>query len=385
MEFNRYLVEEKAYSLQVAQQKAGHYKGELPLINLTIGDPKGSPYEPVKDALSHDVSTMTCSQYPVAAGNVRYLRSVATWATSYYGVTMDPSSEIVSCNGTKEAIFSIPLLFDWTSGKRLFIPSLSYPVYKSSAGIFNIPVKELPLSETTGFLPDLDSITDEEWKSCGLFWINSPHNPTTAIASKAYLKELLNKAEQYDFLICSDECYNELYYAEKPASFLEFQDSKHWLVFSSLSKRSHMTGFRMGAILSKHKDLIGYLKKMRSPMGVGTPTFIQNASALAWEDNEHARHNALYYGAIRDRLKPILEQKGFSIFGADAGFYLWMKHRTITSSDALVDLFLSVGILVTSGTAFGRDGEGYIRMVYCDTDIVMKDVERRLHMLEVAL
>ena len=384
MKFNRYLVEEKAYSLQLAQQKASSYKGERPLINLTIGDPKGSLYEPVKNSVVKEISAMTFSQYPVPAGNARYLTAVAEWATLYYGVDMDPSSEIVSCNGTKEAIFSIPLLLDWNSGKKLFIPSLSYPVYKSSAGLFNIPIQELSLSEETNFLPDLESITDDEWKTCGLFWINSPHNPTTAIASRDYLEALLKKAEQYDFLVCSDECYNELYYAEKPTSFLEFQNSKHWIVFSSLSKRSHMTGFRMGAILSKNKDLITYLKKMRSPMGVGSPTFIQNAASLAWSDIKHPKENAAYYLTIRNTFKPLLESKGFCVFGADAGFYLWMKHKTISCSDKLVDLFLSSGILVTAGTAFGKDGEGYVRMVYCDTEVTMNEVVERLELLEIS-
>src|SRR6185436_13168230 len=101
------------------------------------------------------------------------------------------------------------------------------------------------------------------WAECGLFWLNSPHNPTSAVASRPYLEKLLSLAEKHDFMVCSDECYSELYYDERPASCLEFPDSGRWIVFASLSKRSHMTGYRCGAILSRNEEVTRLMSKMR--------------------------------------------------------------------------------------------------------------------------
>ena len=135
-----------------------------------------------------------------------------------------------------------------------------------------------------------------------LFWINSPHNPTTAIASLDYLKRLVKLAEQYDFIVCSDECYNDLYSNQVPASILDV-DSENWVCFRSLSKRSHMTGYRSGAIMSNNKTLMAHLKKMRSPMGVGSPSFVQSAATWAWGDESHVANHRDHYNQKRLKLK----------------------------------------------------------------------------------
>lgn len=385
MEYNPYLIEQEEYALQALQKKALDLKAsEKPLINLTVGDPLDDTFEPIKEKIISEISQMSYSQYPSPYGSKEYLEAVANWAKRNYTLELDPQKEILSCNGTKEAIFMIPLLLDFKkSTKKIFIPSLSYPVYEASAGLLGIQTKTLKLTKESDFLPDLDILTDEEWKSCGLFWINSPHNPTTATASHAYLEKLLQKAETYNFLVCSDECYTDLYYKSQPASCLHFKENKHWLVFRSLSKRSHMTGFRVGALISKNIELMGYLKKMRSSMGVGTPTFIQKAAISAWNDMKHPQENASLYKEKKELLQPILEKKGFEIFKAESTFYFWMSHKKGYSSKELSDHFLKSGILITPGTVFGKDGEGYIRMVYCVTKESILEVKRRIEEMEL--
>jgi LL-diaminopimelate aminotransferase len=382
MQYNSYLTEEQEYALLGAQKRAETLKQSgVDVINLTVGDPKESTFEPLKDLLITQIQNITHSQYPKAAGDPEYLAAVSQWAKTTYGQEIDPETEILSCNGSKEAIFTIPIALKWTN-KKVFIPSLSYPVYAMSAGLLDIDIEYLPLSRETGFLPDLDAVPDEKWKECGIFWINSPHNPTTAIASHEYFEKLLGLAEKHDFLVCSDECYNALYYKERPASCMQFPDSKQWLVFRSLSKRSHMTGFRVGAMISKNRELMSYLRKMRASMGVGTPTFIQKAAITAWTDVVHPKENAENYKRKRDMILPVLKEKGFDVFGAEAGFYLWFRHPNIETSDALCDLFASQGIVITPGTAFGDDGEGYARMVYCDTEAIIEETVRRVRKLE---
>jgi LL-diaminopimelate aminotransferase len=382
MKFNQYLTSTPDYSLGTIQKKAADLKAAgHDIINLTVGDPKGNTFEPLKEIIVSEIKKLRHSQYPKAAGDPEYLDAVSKWAKNNYNIELNPNNEILSCNGSKEAIFTIPIAFDWLDGKKIFIPALAYPVYEMSAGLMNIPVVHLPIKKENNFLPDLDSISDEEWKICGLFWINFPHNPTTTTAPKPYFKKLLDLAKKHDFIVCSDECYNALYYAERPVSCLDFPKSDRWLAFRSLSKRSHMTGFRIGAMMSKNVTLIKNLKKMRSAMGVGTPTFIQKAAITAWDDSHHADENARMYKVKRDKLMPVLKEKGFKIFGAQAGFYFWFSHPKLTTSDDICNYLLEADLVVTPGTAFGDGGDGYARMVYCDTNDIIDEVINRLQKL----
>ena len=192
-------------------------------------------------------------------------------------------------------------------------------------------------------------------------------NPTTTVASQSYLESLVELAEKHQFIVCADECYNDLYSTDKPASVLSI-DSKHWVCFRSLSKRSHMTGYRSGAILSKNEQLIQHLKKLRSPMGVGTPTFIQSAAQWAWSDAAHVEQHRLLYNNKRRRVKQALVAAELSVYGGDAGFYMWVKSANHDTSESLSDWFLDRGILVTPGTVFGSDGNPYVRLVFCLSD-----------------
>lgn len=385
MHFNPYLLESKTYFVSALQARLKELQAQgKEVISLIMGDPLEPTYPPVREAVIRALENYRVAQYPKTEGDISFRQAVADWAKRYYGADLDPETQIISCNGSKEAIFHLPLLFDWSQGKELWIPSLSYPVYASAAGIQNVPLRFLPLNAENGFLPDLDSFSPEDWQRCQAFWINSPHNPTTTIASKAYLERLLELAKQYDFLVCSDECYNELYYTDEPPASCIQLPSDHCLIFRSLSKRSHMTGYRMGALISYNPEYIRLLNKMRAPMGVGTPDFIQAGGIAALADDQHPRDFAERYRSKRDRLKAELEAKGFKVFGAQAGFYLWFSHPQLPTSEALLEAFIEAGLLITPGTAFGDDGEGYVRLTYCITNEVCDQVAERIRQLKVS-
>lgn len=379
IEFNPKLLSQKEYPFSLLQKTIQRLKEEgRDILDLTVGDPKDKTPEQLKLNLIKEIQNMSHSQYPASAGDPDYLIAISNWAKRTYNSDLDPTKHILSCNGSKEAIYKIPMMLNWAAGKHIFIPSLSYPVYEESAHMFNIPVTHLPLKKENNFLPDLKAISESTWKTCGIFWINSPHNPTTAVASKAYFKNLLDLAKHYGFLVCSDECYNDIFYTTPPTSCLEFNDSEHWIIFRSLSKRSQMTGLRVGAMISKNEALIQHLKKSRAAMGVGTPTFIQKAAIAAWNDDKSLKDNQDRYLKKRNNLLPILKEKGFEVFGAESAFYLWISHKKLPSSKALYDYFLSHDIAIAPGTTFGNDGEGYARMVYCETSEILEKVKEKI-------
>ena len=374
MKINEQILSTEAYKIGTLQSTYQSLLSEgIDIINCTIGDPKDETPFKIREALLNSISNRTNSQYPSYTGTLELKKAITNSLNTDYKIKLDPDTMVISCNGTKEAIYSIPQLFDWSNNETILIPSLSYPVYQMAANYQKIPYEYLPLSEETKFLPELSKISEETLQNTQLFWINSPHNPTTTIAPKEYLEQLIELAEKYQFIICSDECYNDLYYEDQPTSILSF-DSEHWICFRSLSKRSHMTGYRSGAVISRNNDIITNLKKMRSPMGVGTPSFIQDAAICAWNDTQHVIEHQNIYKKKRDKLIHALNQNDINVFGATAGFYLWASSKDHSSSESLANWFLQKNILVTPGTVFGPDGNPYVRMVYCQTDDIIDKI-----------
>ncbi len=377
--FNKSILNQSTYKITTLQDKAKTLiSNGIDIINATIGDPKDDTPKEIIDSLVNSIESQTYSQYPPYIGSDELRAAIVSWANEEYKVKFDKDKNIVSCNGTKEAIFSLPFVFDWSKDNIILIPSLSYPVYKMSADYLDIPYQLLPLSESNQFLPNIDEISKKTLQKTQLVWLNSPHNPTTTIASKAYLEKWVGLAEKHNFIICSDECYNDLYSDVKPSSILEI-DSNHWVCFRSLSKRSHMTGYRSGTIISKNEDLINILKKTRAPMGVGTPSFIQSSARWAWLNNKHVEDHRKHYNQKRKKIKNALLNAGCDIFGGDAGFYMWVKSNQYNSSEAFAEWFLKKGILVTPGTVFGDDGNPYVRLVFCLKD---KELDKMIKRIE---
>ncbi|MEK9726480.1 MAG: aminotransferase class I/II-fold pyridoxal phosphate-dependent enzyme [Candidatus Margulisiibacteriota bacterium] len=378
IEYNPSILNKKTYQMATLQDKADSLRNRgVDIINATIGDPKDDTPNGIQTALIKSIESHTFSQYPAYIGKLELRQAIQAWATKKYGILLNENTQICACNGTKEAIFSLPLIFDWANEKQILFPSLSYPIYKLSAEYFNIPFTEINVNETNNFVPSLMDVSTTILEKTQLVWLNSPHNPTSAVFSKTILAEYVRLAEKYNFIICSDECYNDLYETNAPASILEF-DSEHWICFRSLSKRSHMTGYRSGAILSKNKGLMTQLKKARAPMGIGTPSFIQDAATWSWQDEDHVKLHREHYNQKRRRLKNVLNSVGFNVFGGEAGFYMWVKSNQHQTSESLAEWFLDRNILVTPGTIFGNDGNPYVRIVFCLKDSVLTQMINRI-------
>ena len=139
-----------------------------------------------------------------------------------------------------------------------------------------------------------------------------------------------------------------------------------------------MTGYRCGAIMSLNEEIIAAIIRMRAPMGQGSPTFIQAGAIQAWKDDQHPKDFTVGYRKKKKMLQNALEEKGFKVFGGGASFYLWFSHPEIKESTKILDLFIEQGIVITPGTAFGPDGEGYVRMVFCVTEEVCRKTAERI-------
>ncbi len=315
----------------------------------------GDPKEPVDEKIVKSIkdSITEISQYPSVIGRKDLRESIANWVKKRFEVELDPDGEIIPSNGSKEAIFHLPLTFintDEPEKSRVIFGTPAYPVYERGtlyAGGKPYPVK---LREEDKFLLRLDKVEKSILEETKIVWINYPHNPTGATADISYLKEIYSITQEFDIILCSDECYTEIYFDFKPPSALQV-GYKNLLIFHSLSKRSGLTGYRTGFIAGD-KTLIDQLKKSRSSFGVATPDFIQAAAKTAWSDENHVEKRREVFRKKRDLFIKFFNKVGLEYLHPEATFYFWIKTPKGLTTEEYVKQLLKYGIVVSPGVNF---------------------------------
>ena len=351
------------------------------LIDFGKGDPREETDPLIRRALVESIEPL--SSYPLAEGLPELREAVAGWCRRRFRVEVDPETEVIPTYGSKEAIFHLAqVLLDRDSDKALVLSTEpGYPVYDRGALFAGADVERLPLFEENGFLPDLDGIDEETWSRTAILWINYPNNPTGSVASLEFLERLAALAAEHDFLLAADEAYTELWFDEPPHSALEATDRSHVAVFQTLSKRSSMTGYRSGFVAGS-PELIAALRQYRPTVGTAPQEFVQRASVVAWNDEEHVERTREIYGRKRDVLLPALARKGIRVAGSEATMYLWLEVPAEANSEELAARLLEHGLIVSPGTFFGPSGEGYWRLALVPTEA---ECERAAEILERVL
>jgi N-succinyldiaminopimelate aminotransferase len=334
------------------------------LIDFGKGDPR-EPTDPmIRNALTDSLGEI--STYPLAEGLPELREAVAGWCQRRFGVDLDPATEIVPTYGSKEAIFLLAqVVVDRDGDKPLVVTTQpGYPVPDRGATFAGAQVEKLPLEEAKGFLPDLDSVPEQTWERAAIVWLNYPNNPTGAVAPLEFLRRAAELSREHDFLLACDEAYSELWFDSPPHSALEVREHGNVVVFNTLSKRSSMTGYRSGFVAAD-ADLIAALKQYRPSVGTAPQEFVQRASVVAWNDEDHVERTRAAYRRKRDALLPTLESKGLRIAGGrSATMFLWLE----APSDDIAERLLEHGIIVSPGTFFGPAGAGYFRLALVPTE-----------------
>jgi succinyldiaminopimelate transaminase len=354
----------KPYPMAELQRR----KAELVASGKTVYDfGTGDPIEPtpafIPDALRQAVPAI--SQYPSVAGTPALRTAAANYLKRRFGVTLDPVKQVLPAAGSKEAIFHLPLaVIDPATAKDTVVYGTpGYPVYQ--AGTLFAGAREHPvvLTRTHGYRLDLTTLPVEVLKRTAIVWLNYPHNPTGACVDLAYYRAQAAACAEHGILLASDECYQDLWFDESatpPPSLLEVATTGV-LVFHSCSKRSGMTGYRSGFIAGD-VALISAYRGWRAAMGVGSPAFIEQAAAAAWNDDAHAVERRRIFAAKYRLLAEGLSGKGIEILPSEAGLYLWAKVPGGGDADAYAGRCLDAGLVISPGGFFGDGGAGWFRL-----------------------
>jgi LL-diaminopimelate aminotransferase len=333
------------------------------IVNFGVGDPDLPTPSHIIERICQAAREPVNHRYPETGGLVELREAIADWYTGRFGVQLDPAKETLPLIGSKEGIGHVALCFV-EPGDLTLVPDPGYPPFSLGTILAGGEPYSMPLREGNDFLPDFGTIPDEVADKAKLMWLNYPNNPTGATAGLDFFEKAVHFAQQHHLAICHDAPYTEVAFdGYKPPSFMQIPEAKKVGVeFHSLSKTYHMTGWRIGMVVG-NADIVNALFKVKSNLDSGIPQAIQYAAVEALRGSqEHIGERNAVFQRRRDKLAKVLSETGLNARIPKATFYIWAKiPQGYTSMDFTKELLDEVGIAVTPGTGYGKEGEGYIR------------------------
>jgi len=334
------------------------------VISFAIGDPDFPTPQHVIDELCRAAAEPENHRYPESAGMPELHQAIAGWYETRFGVQLDPATEVLPLIGSKEGIAHIALCFI-DPGDVALVPDPGYPVYSVGTQLAGGRPYYLNLKPGNGWLPGFDGITPDVLEKARLLWLNYPNNPTGAVAGLDFYERTVAFAGEHDILVCHDGPYSEVAYDDyQPVSILQAEGAKDVAVeFHSFSKTYNMTGWRIGMAVG-NAEAIAALRTLKSNLDSGIPPAIQLMAieALKGPQNAIGEHNAAYQRR-RDLICEVLEKIGLEVTPPKAGLYVWARVPDgYNAADFATDLLDQINVVVTPGTGYGRNGEGYVRL-----------------------
>jgi len=361
---------------KIEEKKA---KGEE-VFSLAVGDPDIATPPNIVRRLCQAAQDPVNHRYPDTAGLPQLRQAIAEWYKKRFDVSLDADKEVLPLIGAKEGIAHIALCFI-DPGDIALVPDPAYPPYSMGTILAGGRPYYMPLTEGNNFLPDLSAIPDRVLKQAKLLWINYPNNPTSAVADIGFFNKVVKFANQHNLAVCHDGPYTEVAYdGYRPVSFMRADGAKEVGVeFHSLSKSYNMTGWRIGMVVG-NATMVDALKRVKSNLDSGIPQAIQYAAieALTGPQTCIQRHNTSYQRR-RDIVVDKLNSMGLKARVPKAGLYVWAKvPEGYTSVEFANDLLEQVGVVVTPGVGYGRNGEGYVRLALTIPDVLLVKALSRL-------
>lgn len=362
---------------------------ELSPINLSIGEPKHPTPAFIGDVLTANLAGL--ANYPITQGSDTLRGAIASWCERRYGVNLDPASQILPVNGSREALFAFAqAVIDPTRHvKRVLSPNPFYQIYEGAAILAGAKPYFLNTLPENGYRLMLDEVPEDMWETVQLAYICSPGNPTGKVLTLNEWQALLDLSEQYGFIIAADECYSEIYFDEDdpPLSALSAaemlgRDCSRLVVFNSLSKRSNVPGMRSGFVAGD-ASLIRQFLLYRTYHGSAMNPAIQAASAAAWQDEAHVVENRRQYCEKFAAVMPILKD-ALNFTAPDAAFYLWTNVPGGDDTGFARELYRAKHVTVLPGRFLARagggvnPGQGFVRIALVDRLEASVEAARRI-------
>jgi hypothetical protein len=337
--------------------------GKDPIINLGIGSPDGSPSPEAVEAMSACAHKAGTHGYQSYVGIPEMRQAMADWYRRWYGVQLDPASEIQPLTGSKEGILLLSLAF-LNAGDKVLVPNPGYPTYTSATLMCEAEVVKYDLVEADGWYPDFAQLEAMDLRGVKLMWVNYPNMPTGAPAKREVFEKLVAFARKHKILLVNDNPYS--FVLNEPQSILSVPGAREvCLEMNSLSKSHNMAGWRVGMLVGE-ADVLKELLKVKSQMDSGMFRGIQEAAVAAlnagpeWYEALNAEYRRRREVACR-----IMDVLGCKYDEKAGGLYVWGRVPSGEAVDWSDKILYEAGVFLTPGFVFGSNGAHHLRISLC--------------------
>ena len=382
------LVQEYYFSRKLKEVAQMNAEGK-DIISLAIGSPDMPPSEQTIEKLCEVAHQPNAHGYQPTMGTPELREAMADFYQRWYGVSLDPKTEILPLIGSKEGILHVTLAFV-NPGDEVLVPNPGYPTYTSLSKILGAKIVYYNLKEDDGWQPDFDQLEEiVNGKSSNgkirLMWTNYPNMPTGGNARMETYERLVKFAQEHGIVVVNDNPYSFIL-NEKPMSLLQVPGAKDCCIeFNSMSKSHNMPGWRVG-LCATNAQFIQWILKVQSNIESGTFRGIQLAAAEAYRNDEawHREFNIETYARRRQWAEKIMDALGCTYDKNQVGMFLWGKiPADIKNVEDLTERVLhEARVFITPGFIFGSNGERYIRISLCAKEEKIEAALRRIEKLK---
>ena len=360
------LVSEYYFSRKLKEVAQMNAEGK-DIISLAIGSPDMPPSQQTIDKLCEVANRPDAHGYQPTMGTPELRNAMADFYQRWYGVELNPQTEIQPLIGSKEGILHVTLAFV-NPGEQVLVPNPGYPTYTSLSKILGAEIVNYNLLENNGWQPDFEALEKMDLSKVKLMWTNYPNMPTGGAARMETYERLVAFAQKHQIVVVNDNPYSFIL-NEKPMSLLQVPGAKDCCIeFNSMSKTHNMPGWRVG-MLASNAQFVQWILKIKSNIDSGTFRGIQLAAAEAYRNDPewHREANINTYRRRRAVAEKIMTTLGCSYDPNQVGMFLWGKIPAhYSNAEELTERVLhEARVFITPGFIFGSNGERYIRISLC--------------------
>ena len=354
------------------------------IISLAIGSPDMPPSQQTIDKLCEVANNPNAHGYQPTMGTPELRNAMADFYRRWYGVELNPQTEVQPLIGSKEGILHVTLALV-NPGEQVLVPNPGYPTYTSLSKILGAEIVNYDLMEDNGWQPDFEALEKMDLSKVKLMWTNYPNMPTGGAARMETYERLVAFARKHNIVVVNDNPYSFIL-NEKPLSLLQVPGAKDCCIeFNSMSKSHNMPGWRVG-MLATNAQFVQWILKIKSNIDSGTFRGIQLAAAEAYRNSEqwHREANIETYGRRRKYAEQIMDVLGCKYDPNQVGMFLWGKiPEKYANAEELTERVLhEARVFITPGFIFGSKGERYIRISLCAKE---EKIEQALERIKKAI
>ncbi|MBR6139978.1 MAG: aminotransferase class I/II-fold pyridoxal phosphate-dependent enzyme [Prevotella sp.] len=378
------LVQEYYFSRKLKEVAQMNAEGK-DIISLAIGSPDMPPSQKTIDRLCEVAQQPSAHGYQPTMGTPELRQAMARFYKRFYGVTLDPATEIQPLIGSKEGILHTTLAFV-NPGDEVLVPNPGYPTYTSLSKILGAKVVNYDLREDQQWQPDFEQLETMDLSRVKLMWTNYPNMPTGGPALMKTYERLVDFARRHNIVVVNDNPYSFII-NEHPISLLQVPGAKDCCIeFNSMSKSHNMPGWRVG-LCASNAQFISWILKVKSNIDSGTFRGIQLAAAEAYDNSDewHREANINTYRRRRAIAEEIMTVLGCQYDPEQVGMFLWGKiPEHYADAEQLTERVLhEARVFITPGFIFGTNGKRYIRISLCAKDEKMKEALERVKAMSI--